>query len=104
MKMSKRAEKALRASIKHWEVDVLGDGTRPTIHNCPLCIMDEKHGEGDCMKCPLGDYEMWNCCSETPYTKYDSIYNYNRNTSAMKKQAKRMINLMKSLLPKRGEL
>ena len=35
--MSKRAERALKQSIKHWEKDVLEENIFPRANNCPLC-------------------------------------------------------------------
>ena len=50
MKMSKRAEKALRGSIKKWEAIVSGEGCDDADANCPLCLL---YHNNDCVKCPV---------------------------------------------------
>lgn len=99
MKMSKHAEKALRASIKHWEVDILQNGELPTRDNCKLC--DIYHCSSTC---PINKKTGQSYCGGTAYGNYRKIYNFYENTPEMKKQARRMIRFMKSLLPKKGEL
>lgn len=107
MKMSKCVEKALRASIKHWEVDVLKNGEYPHTGNCPMCRAIFKHEHGDwkfdmCDKCLFG-ISNTKICGKS-YRDYIIIYNKSVNTLEMKKRARRIIRKMKSLLPKKGEL
>lgn len=104
MKMSKRAEKALRKSIKHWEIDMLRDGKYPSGDDCVLCqeyFTNPTSINAMCSNCPLEIAKKGGCVPI--HTKYSYAYNHN-NTTEMKKQARRMIKFMKSLLPKKGEL
>lgn len=99
MKMSKCAEKALRASIKHWEVDILRDGGWPTRIDCELCNIYYCSPT-----CPISKKTGRSYCERTAYYSYRDIHKNSENTPAMKKQARRMIKFMKSLLPKKGKL
>lgn len=105
MKMTKEAEKALKASIKHWEIDVLGEGMAPSGRNCALCNLfggvDCEDDEGE--KCPIARHTSAVGCSYTPYNDYIRVYDYDSNTPEMKKHAKAMIKFMERLLPKEGE-
>lgn len=102
MKMSKRAEKALRASIKHWKVDILENGEFPDTSNCPLCkeFMDWTLSSS-CSKCIFNKKDI--ICSNL-YQEYVLEYSGSENTPEMKKIARKIIRKMKSLLPKEGEL
>ena len=103
MKMSKRAETALRKSIKHWEVNILRDGGYPKTFSCALCRLYNISGD-TCKPCPIFIKTKHKGCMGTAYDDYCDIYNKNDNTPEMKKQARRMIRFMKSLLPKKGRI
>lgn len=106
--MSKRAEKALRASIKHWEVDVLPYGINPSPEDCALCnLYHSFEREKICSPhCPIQrKTKVQIGCATTPYTTYKETrervkWSTVMPTPTMKKHAKAMIKFMKDLLPK----
>jgi len=105
MKMSKRAEKALRASIKHWKIDVLKNNIRPSYENCPLCQLYNNWDTNPykiCKPCPIYKKTKSTCCDNTVYPNYMDAYK-NHEYAAMKKHARAMIKFMTNLLPKAGE-
>jgi len=104
MEMSKRTEEALRASIKHWEIDVIKNGEYANKRNCPMCIeyankrncpmcmcrfqLTNKNGHDceDCILSPICDNQ---------YQEYaDASY------ETRKQKARYVVNAMKRLLPK----
>ncbi|KKK47655.1 hypothetical protein LCGC14_3153030 [marine sediment metagenome] len=99
MRMSKRAEKALRASIKHWEIDVLENGELPIRMGCKLCNVYYCS-----FTCPISKRTGKLYCEKTAYSSYRYKHRHSDNTPEMKEQARRMIKFMKSLLPKKGKL
>jgi hypothetical protein len=92
MEMTKEAEKALRASIKHWEIDVLKNNVFPKTDNCPLCLL---YFIEDCRGCPIAKKTGHDCCHETPYRNYIR----DTRTGDWRKRCRKMIKFMKDLLP-----
>lgn len=105
MKMSKKAEKLLRKSIKHWKDDVLKEGNMPNGYSCALC--DKYAFNPDfCtsingIRCPIAR-AMNPQCVGTVYYDYRRLH-YCGNTIKMKLCAQEMIDFMKNLLPKKGD-
>ncbi len=98
MKMSERAEKALRASIKHWKLDVLKNGVYPYTPDCSLCKIYNNYQNG-CRPCPIFRETGMTGCTGTAYNHYCNIHTSYKNTTAMKKHARAMIKFMEDLLP-----
>lgn len=94
MKISKRAETALKKSIKQWERRAMGEVVNAM---CPLCTLYAFSAK--CGICPVAKSNpapsAWGC-SETPYDDWDYE---NQSTDV----AKREVDFLKSLLPKEGE-
>lgn len=101
--MSKRAEKALRASIRHWEKNAaatsfLAVTTGPSY--CALCnlynVSDD--AERDCRACPVQKATGELYCRKTPYAKV----RYARkagNLVAFKAAAQEEVEFLRGLLP-----
>ena len=68
MKMSKRAEKALRGSIKKWERIVDGTGVDKEAENCSLCKL--YIDTDDCGACPVAKRAEISGCRNTPYSRW----------------------------------
>ncbi len=69
MKMTKKAEEALKASIKHWKDDILTYKMTANSRNCPLCTIYNKN-DTDCKGCPIRDKTGLATCNGTPYDDY----------------------------------
>lgn len=103
MKMSKRAERALRASIKHWEIDIKEKKEQVLPDGCALCNL---YINNSCINCPIniacgGE----GCHNNQPLCDYcDYIHEEpNQIESRRKKLADKEIEFLESLLPKKGE-
>lgn len=114
MIMSKRAEKALRGSIKKWE-GIRYRGERDMgIENCPLCQLYCKPEEKFCKPiCPVKRKTGRDLCRGTPYDRWlNEIRRLMRGTGVVERRAvtpkqrriaTRMIKFLRSLLPEEGE-
>lgn len=60
--------KALKGSIKKWELIVAGKGADDGVANCPLCV-EFLSGRGSCDECPVGE----GCCG-TPYDAWSEVH------------------------------
>lgn len=98
MKMSKRAEKALRGSIKKWEGILAGKTRDKQSDNCPLCQTFYL-----CEGCPVMEKTGYNQCRLTPYDEwnYKGGMGSTANTPKLKRIARKEIAFLKSLLPVR---
>ena len=67
--MDRATVKALRGSIKKWELIVLGRGTDEGDDNCPLCHM---FFDNDCIGCPVSARTGHSNCVGSPYAKFVS--------------------------------
>lgn len=64
-KMTKKAEKALKASIKKWEEHLKAENASTIIlgtENCPLCVVSPDN----CAGCPVDNKTGTGCCG-SPY-------------------------------------
>ena len=107
MKLSKRAETALRGSIKKWEKIAADKGEDLGGANCPLCKLYYVH---DCLACPVRLHTDAEYCEDTPYIDwYDHHYDDHSNISGVDSLviecsvcvslAKAELNFLRSLLP-----
>ena len=121
MKLNKRQLKALRGSIKKWEKIVAGTGKDEASDNCPICILVQEN----CHQCPVasfvaenkGDRAMYDDeggamydCADTPYNAWNQHSCdkcLEREGYAVCKEskglAKRELNFLRSMLPKKGD-
>lgn len=107
--MSKKAEVALRQSIKHWErmrknVDC---GEEPYADHCPLCQLflktEQNKSEVFCSGCPIFKRTGSNNCDGTPWFEAASAWQESWDDDKMWIAcATRMIRFLRSLLPKEG--
>lgn len=92
--MNAKTLKALRGSIRKWERIVAGTGSDNGPHNCPLCRLFFWNREA-CEGCPVAAKTGRAQCDGTPYRDYD--------WSGSKEDARRELNFLKSLLPKKSK-
>lgn len=71
-------KQALRASITHWEKDIVGrlEKNESIVElvgrfGCSLCM---KFIEENCKDCPVRYYSGEASCRQTPYVKFDKMY------------------------------
>ena len=70
--MNKATEKALRGSMRKWELIVVGEGSDEGYKNCPLCA--EFFEEPECYGCPVSAKTGLGCCDGTPYEVWHKVY------------------------------
>ena len=107
MKMSKRAEKALRGSIKKWERIVAGDGTDNGVDDCPLCSLCFGDFSTRCDGCPVSEAVKDNACHGTPHEEWadhhDEVHDEEVETKVhcptCKTLAKKELTFLQGLLP-----
>ena len=113
MKMSKRAEVALRGSIEKWEKIVNGTGRDTGPQNCPLCRAYWVNG---CQACPVKKHTGEDGCNDTPFDAWSFAHHdfddvickdliekgqpYYKERRALARQELRFLI---SLLPQEGE-
>ncbi len=110
--MNKKTLKALKGSIKKWEMIVRSTKSADRgVENCPLCQL---FIQNNCHKCPVG-----NSCNDTPYeewidhhervvhltqefiTRTDRMNNFHREPYCKEclRTARAEVEFLKSLLP-----
>jgi len=98
--MNKTTLKALKGSIKKWELIVSGVGEDLGDENCPLCKRFA-HKENTCAGCPVAE-KAGRFCERTPYipwTNYVGGYGAKADTPKKKLLARAELKFLKSLLP-----
>ena len=105
--MNKQTLKALKGSIKKWELIVAGDGVDNGNENCPLCVrfysrqcagcpVMEKTGESDCWDTPyMGEWWDAREKDESMHALFPAV----ANTKSRIKAARAELRVLKSLLP-----
>lgn len=103
--MTKKAIRALKGSIGKWEKLASGEGEDYGGNNCALC-----KAFPECDNCPVAMKTGNDQCRGTPY--YDwrreatahvtwfASMRYTPDSSQARRQARRMLNFLKRLLPK----
>jgi hypothetical protein len=104
--MNRLTLKALRGSIKKWELIVAGEGVDNGVDNCPLCAL---FFDGGCNGCPVSEKAADDNCSSTPYidwlntqdrTAEDmAIFPMVANNTDRKRAARKELAFLKRLLP-----
>ena len=99
--MSKRALKALKASIKHWEnLPKSTCNDFPSARHCALCRLynNEQEPKNCCMGCPIYKVTGEAGCECTPYTVAAKVFwDRGRMSPAFKKHSK--LQLLETLVP-----
>jgi hypothetical protein len=105
--MNRQTLKALKGSIKKWELIVRGESVDKGIRNCPLC---ELFWKKDCKGCPVSDKTGDVYCNGSPYSRWEKCSDLLRNAEALnwecavggsksRRIAKAELKFLKSLLP-----
>lgn len=98
--MNKQTLKALKGSIKKWELIVAGEGKDLGAENCPLCQLFIVRG---CKGCPVMEKTGYAECKGSPYDEWikgTKFKNGRRaDTPEKKKLARAELKFLKSLLP-----
>lgn len=111
MKMSKRAETALRESIQKWEGIVAGTEGDFGTKNCALCRLYYRAGTCDA-SCPVVRATKEEECGGTPYEKWAQLHalrweyvpdGLRAKTPEQKRAAQAELDFLKSLLPTEDE-
>lgn len=68
--MNIEAEKALRASIRKWDLIAKGEMGSDGTFNCPLCQVFYKK---NCKGCPVHEHTKKSCCENTPYEAWGEL-------------------------------
>lgn len=119
-KLSRDEVRALKRSIKHWEImraEPLNELHEPSPEDCSLC--QEFRGPYPCYKikgkkCPIFQKTKHNCCEGSPYQAAHDSWDYYKHIGqfienpaarseallAWHKAAGKEIKFLKSLLPK----
>ncbi len=100
---------ALRASIRHWEENILAeDPTKINIHwtGCALCALFLNRQEETCLCCPVAEATGADVCAKTPWMNIHAHLEVWRIRPAshtfrdgFRRGAKEMLSLLQSLLP-----
>jgi len=107
--LDKATLKALKDSIKKWEKIVAGEGEDKGTINCPLCWLYYGSDSGTCVGCPVMRKTGLADCKGTPYTNWVrhhmeqhlDMFSCVVYCEECKKLAKRELEFLKSLLPKK---
>lgn len=107
--MNKKTLRELKNSIDHWERFSTGnsdEGEQIYSEDCPLCYVFLNYKSlFPCKKCPIYIKTKRKFCRGTPWHNIRNIYekvNYNKNSPKFKHSASKMVNFLKSLLPKKS--
>ena len=98
--MNKQTLRALKGSIKKWELIVAGKGKDLGDENCSLCKRFVYSRE--CMGCPVQQKTGRQFCEASPYKKWMLLtggYGAVADTPERKKAARAELKFLKSLLP-----
>ncbi len=109
--MDKKTEKALRASIRKWDLIAAGKAGSDGPNNCPLC--KEFYANVDCKGCPVAEATRDSCCSGSPYDAWDALEKGNKRIDEATDQefvesrlsvkiAIAEANFLRALLPRRS--
>lgn len=76
MKLTKKAEKALKKSIAHWERLTAGEPRFGENHGSGCCELCEVYQDGDepCRRCPIRQKTGLEYCHGTPYDDFCDVY------------------------------
>jgi hypothetical protein len=98
--------KALKGSIKKWELIVAGEGVDNGVDDCPLCAL---FFHKSCIGCPVAEKAADDSCSSTPYIDWlntqdrtaedRAIFPMVANNSDRKRAARKELAFLKRLLP-----
>ena len=103
--MNTKTLKALKQSIAHWKR--LATGKREDyedigIHDCALCQIFFEDG---CDGCPVMKKTGEQSCKRTPYTEAaEAEDEFSLDSTEFHAEAKRMLEFLKSLLPRKRKL
>ena len=108
--MDKVTLKALKGSIRKWERIVEEKGMDEGTINCPLCWLYYGSDSGTCVGCPVMKKTGLAECKGTPFTdwirhhkeQHLDIFPCAVRCEECKKLARRELEFLKSLLPKKG--
>ena len=98
----KRRERALEASIAHWE-EIYKNPTgkdQPFAEECALCAeyCDLKADENPCQGCPVMERSGYNMCKNTPYMRaFSAVEDFWEKISSDKTDILEELNFLKSL-------
>ena len=106
-RMSKRAEKALHASIEHWERLATGKQRKREALGPGDCALCRLYYTNDCKSCPISRKTGEIRCRNTPYNAaYNAAYPSGRpcdfDSPEFRKAARAELRFLRGLLPKGG--
>lgn len=102
--MTRKARKALRLSIKHWDRLTTGTqkrGEGPNGDDCPLCAEYRKSERTLCEGCPVREHTGEEFCEGTPWRNAMHSWINHGPSPQFQAAAKIELEFLRSLLPKK---